>query len=92
LKNLLICFVILAFISCKKDETIQIPDCQAVTYYLDSYDDNWKFLNTMVSYHQCKVCDADLQRFRTYEKVGQLCGENKLMRLVIGKDTCKIKS
>jgi ethanolamine utilization protein EutP (predicted NTPase) len=90
MKNLLACIILVALYSCSKDDLPKtVPSCQAVTYYMDSYDTRWALVKTEVSYHMCTVCDADLERFTTYEPLTQICGENKLLRLVIGKDSCQ---
>lgn len=89
MKNPLIFILIVLLFSCRKGDIQLTPDCQAVTYYIDSYDDNWKYLKTEVSIHWCNVCGEDLERFKTYEKLSQFCSETKLMRLVINKDTCQ---
>ena len=89
MKNLLVFIILLLFFSCTKGDIQESRNCQSVTYYIDSYDNNWKYLKTEVSIHWCSVCGEELARFQGYEKVSQFCGENKLMRLVIGKDTCQ---
>ena len=91
MKNLLIFVLAVLFFSCEKDNASLSPDCQAVTYYIDRYDQNWKYLRTDVSIHWCKVCGEDLARFKTYDKLDSICDETNLMRLVIGKDTCENK-
>lgn len=88
MKNLLTFILLISFLSCTKDTSEPVPGCQAATYYLDTYDNNWKYQSTAVSIHWCKVCGEDLERFKTYDEVEQVCDEYKLMRLVIGKDSC----
>jgi hypothetical protein len=91
MKNQLLFLLLLLFISCSKSDIQLSPNCQAVTYYIDSYDSNWKYIQTEVSIHWCNVCGEDLERFKSYEKLSQFCDETKFMRLVIGKDSCQVK-
>jgi hypothetical protein len=89
-KPLIFIFTVLLF-SCRKGDIQLTPGCQAVTYYIDSYDENWNYVKTDVSIHWCNVCGEELDRFKSYEKLSELCNENKFMRLVISEDTCQTK-
>ncbi len=89
-KPLIFIFLVLLF-SCRKGDLPLTSDCQAVTYYIDSYDANWKYVKTEVSIHWCNVCGDELARFKSYDELSEICNENKFMRLVIGEDTCQNK-
>lgn len=96
---LLLLWVIISLLSCSKqayNPPLPIPkveskNCMAVTYYLDVYSDVTfkKYMYTECAWHQCKVCDADLIRFQSYDTSAiQVCEEPTKLRLVVKPDTC----
>lgn len=89
--------VILACIilfSCSKEYSQENDNSKAVTYLLDVYNADWQYIRTDTSIHWHSVSGERLAWFEAQSKAPILVcsGETNMIRLVIGKDMCKIKN
>jgi hypothetical protein len=75
----------LFFISCQKQDLVEVIRCQSIAYVIDKTDANKNVIATDTSIYWPQVCGEDLQRFMAMSKEPQpMCGQpGSYMRLVI---------